>query len=70
MIISIPTLPPVLAPLRPVLDTIRRAFAPLISRDEATPHILLLSPNGTTYTLTVSDAGVVATAVNDGKTRP
>ncbi len=52
-----------------VLDMIRKAFVPVVSKDTATPRILLLAPNGTVYELTVSNTGVLTTAVNDGKTR-
>lgn len=58
------------SPMGVILDTIRRAFIPAISQDEATPRILLRSPNGTTYSVTVSDAGTISTAVVDGNTRP
>jgi len=52
-----------------ILDIIRRSFVSLISKDEAAPRILLQSPNGTVYAITVSDIGVVTTAVISGKTR-
>ena len=52
-----------------VLDTLRKAFIPVISKDQSAPRILLSSPNGTVYEITVSDTGVVTTAVNNGKTR-
>jgi hypothetical protein len=51
------------------LDTIRRALIPAISQDEAATRVLLRSPNGTVYSVTVDDAGTLSTAVNDGKTR-
>jgi hypothetical protein len=52
-----------------ILDVIRRAFSSAVSKDQASPRILLSSPNGTVYSVTVSDTGVVTTAVNSGKTR-
>jgi len=52
-----------------ILDTLRRALIPAISQDEAAHRLILRSPNGTTYSVTVSDAGVLSTAVIDGKTR-
>ena len=70
MIINLPQAPggnPVWAH---ILDTIRRAFGPVVSQDEAAARILLRSPNGTIYSLTVDDAGTPATVVIDGKTRP
>lgn len=52
-----------------ILDTIRRAFVNVVSTQEAVHRILLRSPSGTIYEITVSDSGVVQTAVNSGKTR-
>jgi hypothetical protein len=52
-----------------VLDTLRKAFIPVVSKNESVSRILLSSPNGTVYEVTVSDTGVVTTAVNSGKTR-
>lgn len=47
-------------------DAIRRAVQPLISKDEAAPRLLLRSPDGTVYEVTVSNAGVLSTTVNSG----
>jgi hypothetical protein len=58
------------APIGIILDTLRRALIPAVSRNEATDRVLLQSPNGTTYAVTVSDAGTLSTAVVDGNTRP
>jgi hypothetical protein len=44
-----------------ILDTIRRALIPVISQDEAAPRVLLQSPNGTVYQLTVDNSGVLST---------
>jgi hypothetical protein len=63
-------LPPPSSPMGVILDTIRRALIPAISQDEAAARLLLRSPNGTIYSVTVDDAGVISTAVIDGKTRP
>ena len=52
-----------------VLDTLRKAFIPVVSKDQSVNRILLSSPNGTVYEVTVSDTGVVTTALNSGKTR-
>ncbi len=43
-------------------DSSRCAFLPVVTKDEATPRILLQSPNGTTYELTVNDNGTLAVA--------
>jgi hypothetical protein len=58
------------SPMGVILDTIRRALIPAISQDEAAARVLLRSPNGTVYSVTVDDAGTLSTAVIDGKTRP
>jgi hypothetical protein len=55
--------------LQQFVDTIRRAMIPVVSKDEATSRILLQSPNGTVYSITVSDIGVVTSTLNDGKSR-
>jgi hypothetical protein len=55
--------------LQQFVDTIRRALIPVVSKDEATSRILLQSPNGTVYSITVSDIGVVTSTLNDGKSR-
>jgi hypothetical protein len=64
---------PPAGPLQPFLqqfvDTIRRAMIPAVSKDEATPRILLQSPNGSVYSVTVDDTGTLQTALNDGKSR-
>jgi len=58
------------SPMGVILDTIRRAFIPVVSVNEAAERVLLRSPNGTVYSVTVSDAGVISTAVIDGNSRP
>jgi hypothetical protein len=50
-------------------DAIKRAMLPVVSKDEAAPRVLLQSPDGTVWEITVSNAGVVTAAVNSGKTR-
>lgn len=52
-----------------VIDAIRKAFVPVVSKNEAVSRILLQSPDGTVYEVTVSNTGTLTTAVNDGKTR-
>lgn len=63
-------LPNPASPMGVILDTIRRALIPAISQDEAAARVLLRSPNGTVYSVTVDDTGTLSTAVIDGKTRP
>jgi hypothetical protein len=58
------------SPIGVILDTIRRALIPAVSQDEAAARVLLRSPNGTVFSVTVSDAGIISTAVIDGKSRP
>jgi hypothetical protein len=64
---------PPAGPLQPFLqqfvDTIRRAMIPAVSKDEATSRILLQSPNGAVYSVTVDNSGNLQTALNDGKSR-
>jgi hypothetical protein len=55
--------------LQQLVDTIRRAMIPVVSKDEATPRILLQSPNGSVYSVTVDNSGNLQTALNDGKSR-
>jgi hypothetical protein len=52
-----------------ILDAIRRALIPAISQDEAAPRVLLQSPDGTVYSVTVDNAGSLKTVKVDGKTR-
>lgn len=63
-------LPHAHSPSHVILDAIRRAFIPAISQNEACARVLLQSPNGTVYALTVNDAGTLSTTVVDGNTRP
>lgn len=64
---------PPAGPLQPFLqqfvDTVRRSLIPAVSKDEATPRILLQSPNGSVYSITVNDLGIVTATLNDGKSR-
>jgi hypothetical protein len=71
VIVSLPSPPPgsLGQYLGRVLDTIRRAFGRVVATDEAAPGIILQSPNGTAYTVTVDDAGALQVALS-GKTRP
>lgn len=52
-----------------LLDRIKRALIPVVSKDEAAPRILLQAPNGTVYAVTVDNTGTLVTAINDGKSR-
>ena len=52
-----------------ILDILRKAFVSLVSKDQSVSRILLEAPNGTVYSVTVSNAGALTTAVNSGKTR-
>ncbi len=47
--------------IRVLVDVIRGMARDFIGRDTATPHFMLLSPNGTAYRVTVSDTGVLTT---------
>lgn len=52
-----------------VIEAIRRAFLPVVSKDEATGRIILQSPNGKSWAVTVSDTGTLVTTVMDGTER-
>jgi hypothetical protein len=70
MRIHFPTFPGPLGPtLQLAFNNLQTALMAAISKDEAAPRILLSSPNGTVYSITVSDAGVVTTVAISGKTR-
>ena len=45
-----------------LFNTLQGFFTRVVSHDEEVPHIILSSPNGTRYTVSVTDAGVVTTA--------
>jgi hypothetical protein len=52
-----------------VLDVIRNAFVPALSKNESVPRVLLSAPNGKVYEVMVDNTGNLTTALNDGKTR-
>ena len=56
--------------LSSLVVALKKAFLPVVSCEEAAPRIILQSPNGTNYNVTVSNAGALVVALNDGKTRP
>lgn len=62
-------LPPPSTSLSIVLDSIKRGLIPAISQNEATARVLLLSPNGTVYSLTVKNDGTLLTEVTDDSNR-
>ena len=49
-----------------LIQAIRRAFIPVVSKDEAAPRLLLQAPNGTVYQVTVTDGGSLSVATHDG----
>lgn len=66
MNLFLPTPPPRYEPsaMAQAFDALRRAFAFAVSRNEAVESVLLQSPNGSVYKLSVDDAGnLVTTAV-------
>lgn len=44
-----------------IMDTVKRSLIPVVSADEATSGILLQSPNGSVYKLTVDNSGTLVT---------
>lgn len=69
MIIRFPQVPRALDTryLSTVLEQIKDAIRQVNSRRYAQDRLLLQSPNGTVYEITVDNAGTISTAVNDGK---
>jgi len=63
MKLYIPNPPPTYdqATLNNMMDTIKRSLIPVVSAQEATDGILLQSPNGSVYKLTVSNTGTLVT---------
>lgn len=61
-------LPPPSAGMSTILDTIRRAFIPAVSQDEAAPRVLLLAPDGSVYAVTVSNTGTLSATLFTGDT--
>ena len=50
-----------------ILHQISDTFRQVASRRYAQDRVFLRSPDGTTYEVTVDNAGTLSTAVNDGK---
>lgn len=69
MILNFPKIPGAVNAtyLSTVLDTIREGFRQVNSRRYAQDRVLLRSPNGTVYQLTIDNSGVVGTVIQDGK---
>jgi hypothetical protein len=55
--------------LQIAFQTIRDAFGAAVSQDTETSRIIMRSPNGTTYAVSITDAGAVTTVAISGKTR-
>jgi len=53
-----------------LVQVITSSLKPALSQNEASSQIILTSPNGTNYSVTVSNAGALVVAANSGKTRP
>lgn len=47
--------------MRILVDVLKDLFQSAVKSNTATPHILLQSPDGTVYKLSVDDAGAVVT---------
>jgi hypothetical protein len=46
-----------------LVNVLTKAFAEKQSRNTAQPSVLLASPNGSVYTVTVTDAGVITSTL-------
>ena len=69
MLVNFPSPPAGQQFLTQLLGTLRQALASAVSQDQAAPRILLQSPNGTVYALTVDNSGTLTSAAF-GKTKP
>lgn len=47
--------------MRTLVDALRLVTEDVVSRNTATSHFILLSPNGTAYRVTVADDGTLTT---------
>ena len=52
-----------------LLMTLRRAFGSVVSKDEATPRILMSDTAGTTWQIGITTTGVVTTTTITGHVR-
>lgn len=59
-------LPPPNAGMGAILDALRRALIPVISQDQAAPRLLLSSPDGKTWEVTVDNSGVLSATAFTG----
>lgn len=48
--------------IRFLVEALRRISQEMVSKESAEPHIILTSPNGTSYRVTVADDGTLSTA--------
>ena len=55
--------------LQLAFQTAATAFNSVLSKDEGAERVMLRSPNGTIYSVTTDDAGVLTTTAISGKTR-
>lgn len=55
------TLPDVPGPARQAFDAVRRAFASVVSTQEAVPALLLQAPDRSVWRVTVDDDGALTT---------
>jgi hypothetical protein len=52
-----------------LFSILKRAFNTVVSSNEAVGRIMLLSPDGKAWEVTIDNSGNLQTAVNDGKSR-
>lgn len=52
-----------------VIEAIRRAFLPVVSKDEAVGRIILQAPDGRAWAITVDNSGNLVRTVMDGTER-
>ena len=52
-----------------IIEAVRRAFLPVVSKDEAVGRIILQAEDGQAWSVTVDNAGNLVTTVMDGSER-
>lgn len=55
--------------LQTAFQMVTQALTNAISKNEGTERVMLRSPNGTIYSITTDDSGVLTTTAVSGKTR-
>jgi hypothetical protein len=74
MLVSLPEPPPAQGPfalyVQRLVATLRGLLTNVVSTQQAAPRIILRSPSGLSFDVTVTDAGVLQITQNAGHTPP